>query len=143
MNFKSILMIAAVAVGLLASNAVRADTFYLHADKTYSQSDTDKTIWWDAPSGGNNMSSGFAGNTFVLNNFNYQTETTSGGTRSFDGTMVLDSETITIYSGGFNLGGLDWSDVEPLIKQQLGDVEAEIYLYSKYVPGKQAVESGS
>ena len=41
------------------------------------------------------------------------------------------------------VGGLDWSDVEPLIKQQLGDVEAEIYLYSKYVPGKQAVESGS
>jgi O-acetyl-ADP-ribose deacetylase (regulator of RNase III) len=38
------------------------------------------------------------------------------------------------------VGGLDWDKVLPLIKNQLGDVAAEIYIYSDYVPGKQAKE---
>lgn len=38
------------------------------------------------------------------------------------------------------VGGLDWSQVQPLILSQLADVDATIYLYSKYVPGKKAIE---
>jgi O-acetyl-ADP-ribose deacetylase (regulator of RNase III) len=39
------------------------------------------------------------------------------------------------------VGGLEWVDVEPLISTQLADVDADIYVYSKYVPGKKASES--
>jgi len=38
------------------------------------------------------------------------------------------------------VGGLEWTDVRPLIYAQLGDVGAEIYLYKTYVPGKKAAE---
>lgn len=38
------------------------------------------------------------------------------------------------------VGGLDWADVRPLIDNQLGDVEADIYVYAKYVPGQPASE---
>jgi O-acetyl-ADP-ribose deacetylase (regulator of RNase III) len=37
---------------------------------------------------------------------------------------------------GTGLGGLDWSEVRPLIENQLGDVAAEIYVYSEHAPGK-------
>jgi O-acetyl-ADP-ribose deacetylase (regulator of RNase III) len=38
------------------------------------------------------------------------------------------------------VGGLDWSVVRPLIRSQLGDVDAEIYVYARYVPDKKAAE---
>ena len=38
------------------------------------------------------------------------------------------------------VGGLDWSDVKPLIDNQLADVAAEIYVYHRYIPGKKADE---
>jgi O-acetyl-ADP-ribose deacetylase (regulator of RNase III) len=38
------------------------------------------------------------------------------------------------------VGGLDWADVRPLIERQLGDVEADVYVYQTYVPGKKAAE---
>jgi O-acetyl-ADP-ribose deacetylase (regulator of RNase III) len=38
------------------------------------------------------------------------------------------------------VGGLDWTEVRPLIHKQLGGVKADIYLYELYVPGKKAVE---
>jgi O-acetyl-ADP-ribose deacetylase (regulator of RNase III) len=38
------------------------------------------------------------------------------------------------------VGGLAWADVKPLIFNQLGDVPADIYVYSEYVPGQQADE---
>ena len=38
------------------------------------------------------------------------------------------------------VGGLDWNAVQPLIRSQLGDVDADIYVYSRYVPGKKAAE---
>jgi O-acetyl-ADP-ribose deacetylase (regulator of RNase III) len=38
------------------------------------------------------------------------------------------------------VGGLDWSEVRPLIEKQLGDLPADVYVYSEYVPGKQAAE---
>ena len=39
------------------------------------------------------------------------------------------------------VGGLSWSDVEPLISQKFGDVKIPVYLYSDYVPGKSAEEA--
>lgn len=38
------------------------------------------------------------------------------------------------------VGGLEWQDVQPLISNQLSDVEAAVYLYSQYTPGKKAAE---
>lgn len=38
------------------------------------------------------------------------------------------------------VGGLEWADVEPLIKNQLSDVDAAIFVYRQFVPGKKAVE---
>lgn len=40
------------------------------------------------------------------------------------------------------VGGLDWADVEPLIRNQLGDAGATIYVYKTYVPGKKGSEPG-
>jgi len=40
------------------------------------------------------------------------------------------------------VGGLDWNDVRPLIESQLGGLEAQIYVYTIYHPGQQAVEPG-
>jgi hypothetical protein len=39
------------------------------------------------------------------------------------------------------LGGLDWSEVRPLIDNQLGDVAAEIYVYRESSTGKKAAGS--
>jgi O-acetyl-ADP-ribose deacetylase (regulator of RNase III) len=38
------------------------------------------------------------------------------------------------------VGGLEWSDVQPLIVQFLGDVPIPIYLYTNYQQGQQAIE---
>ena len=38
------------------------------------------------------------------------------------------------------VGGLDWAEVQPLIRQQLADSDADIYVYQAYVPGKKAAE---
>jgi O-acetyl-ADP-ribose deacetylase (regulator of RNase III) len=38
------------------------------------------------------------------------------------------------------VGGLDWSEVRPLIHNQLGDTSAAIYVYQQYLPGKKAEE---
>jgi O-acetyl-ADP-ribose deacetylase (regulator of RNase III) len=35
------------------------------------------------------------------------------------------------------IGGLDWTQVRPLIDNQLGDIDAEIYLYHEPAPGKK------
>ena len=40
------------------------------------------------------------------------------------------------------IGGLAWDDVLPLIKNQLGDLDANIYVYADFQPGKQAKEEG-
>ncbi|MEQ1825371.1 MAG: macro domain-containing protein [Pirellula sp.] len=39
------------------------------------------------------------------------------------------------------VGGLDWSDVKPLVEQHLGDLPIPIYVYSSYHPGIQAKEA--
>jgi O-acetyl-ADP-ribose deacetylase (regulator of RNase III) len=36
------------------------------------------------------------------------------------------------------LGGLEWDEVKPLIENQLGDVEADIYIYRESAPSKKA-----
>ena len=38
------------------------------------------------------------------------------------------------------VGGLDWADVEPLIEQQLGDLDIPIYVYIVYHPDQTAKE---
>lgn len=38
------------------------------------------------------------------------------------------------------VGGLDWSEVRPLIENQLGDVAADIYVYSERAVGKSTAE---
>lgn len=40
------------------------------------------------------------------------------------------------------VGGLKWEDVSPLIHNVLGDVNADIYVYSTFVKGQQADEVG-
>ena len=40
------------------------------------------------------------------------------------------------------VGGLEWKEVQPLINNQLSDIDADIYLYRKYIPGKKANEPG-
>ncbi|NND97821.1 MAG: macro domain-containing protein [Pirellulaceae bacterium] len=39
------------------------------------------------------------------------------------------------------VGGLDWSDVKPLIEHHLGDLHIPIYVYSEYHQGQAAKES--
>lgn len=39
------------------------------------------------------------------------------------------------------VGGLDWSDVEPLIKQHLGDLKIPVVVYETYAKGKKAAEN--
>lgn len=41
------------------------------------------------------------------------------------------------------VGGLDWGDVETLVRQHLGDVPIPVFVYTTYQPGKQAVEPGA
>ena len=41
------------------------------------------------------------------------------------------------------VGGLDWADVEPLIRNHLGDAGVNVYVYTTYVPGKKASEPGA
>lgn len=41
------------------------------------------------------------------------------------------------------VGGLDWNDVEPLIDEQLGDLEIPVYVYATYHAGKKALEPAS
>lgn len=38
------------------------------------------------------------------------------------------------------VGGLDWSDVMPLIKHHLGDIKIPVYVYVEYHPGQKAKE---
>lgn len=38
------------------------------------------------------------------------------------------------------VGGLKWEDVQPLIMNQLSDVDANIYVYREYIPNKKAAE---
>ena len=39
-------------------------------------------------------------------------------------------------------GGLDWSEVQPLIKQHLGDLAIPVYVYTVYHKGQKAAEPG-
>lgn len=39
------------------------------------------------------------------------------------------------------VGGLDWSDVKPLIEKHLGDLDIPVYVYATYHKGEKANES--
>lgn len=36
------------------------------------------------------------------------------------------------------VGGLDWAEVEPLIRKHLGDLNVDVYVYSHFKPGVKA-----
>lgn len=40
------------------------------------------------------------------------------------------------------VGGMDWTEVKEMLNRQLGDLNADVYIYSQYQPGVQAVEPG-
>jgi len=40
------------------------------------------------------------------------------------------------------VGGLEWSDVQPLIEKQLSDLTIPVYIYADFVPGQTAKETG-
>ena len=40
------------------------------------------------------------------------------------------------------VGGLDWADVFPLVRQYLGDLPIPIFVYTTYHKGQQATEPG-
>jgi O-acetyl-ADP-ribose deacetylase (regulator of RNase III) len=40
------------------------------------------------------------------------------------------------------VGGLDWSDVKPLIEQRLGDLDIPVYIYTEFRAGEAAAEPG-
>ncbi|MEQ1905443.1 MAG: macro domain-containing protein [Pirellulaceae bacterium] len=40
------------------------------------------------------------------------------------------------------IGGLNWGDVQPLVKQHLGDLPIPIFLYTNFQKGQQATEPG-
>ncbi|HFD11741.1 MAG TPA: Appr-1-p processing protein [Crenotrichaceae bacterium] len=40
------------------------------------------------------------------------------------------------------IGGLEWVEVEPLIHNQLGDLDIPVYVYTVYHPGQKAKEPG-
>ncbi len=40
------------------------------------------------------------------------------------------------------VGGLNWKDVEPLIKKVLGDLKIPVFVYTEYKKGVAATESG-
>ncbi len=39
------------------------------------------------------------------------------------------------------VGGLDWSEVEPLLKKHLGDLNIPIFIYTTYKKGERAAEA--
>lgn len=39
------------------------------------------------------------------------------------------------------VGGMDWAEVEPLIRQHLGDLKIPVYVYETYAKGVKAPES--
>jgi O-acetyl-ADP-ribose deacetylase (regulator of RNase III) len=39
------------------------------------------------------------------------------------------------------VGGLDWSDVQPMIEQHLGDLNIPVYIYETFEQGKKAAEN--
>jgi O-acetyl-ADP-ribose deacetylase (regulator of RNase III) len=42
---------------------------------------------------------------------------------------------------GTGVGGLDWSEVRPLIESQLGNLTADVYVYRERTPGKKGSEA--
>lgn len=101
------LLLLVLAGACLSPLPAMADISYLQANKTFGQPDDDRSIWWNHPAAGTNTAesgAGFAGNTFVLNGFTYQTENTTA-TGSFDGTMVSDSESTINYAIVRDSGG--------------------------------------
>ena len=56
---------------------------------------------------------------------------------------IIEKESITsiaLPKLATGVGGLDWSDVEPLIEQHLGDLKIPVVIYETYAHGEKAPE---
>ena len=53
-----------------------------------------------------------------------------------------DIKSIALPRLATGVGGLDWSEVLPLIRTNLGDLEIPVYVYTNYQKGVQANEPG-
>lgn len=75
-------------LGMALSGAIMADTFYLQSNINGGTT-IDKSLWFDAPSGGTDMAT--LGADFFGNNFNLQTnQVWNTDMVSFDGTLVIE-----------------------------------------------------
>ena len=50
-------------------------------------------------------------------------------------------QSIAIPKLATGVGGLDWAEVEPLIKQHLGDLDIPVYVYTVYHAAEKATEA--
>ena len=60
-------------------------------------------------------------------------------------TKIVKKEAITsiaLPKLATGVGGLEWSEVYPVIKERLGDLETPVYLYTEFHAGQQAREPG-
>lgn len=51
-----------------------------------------------------------------------------------------DIRTLALPRLATGVGGLDWAEVQPLITHHLGDLDADIYVYTTYHAGMKATE---
>jgi len=90
----------AIAMVMLAVS-VQAATYYLQADMPVNSTPLDKTLWFDAPSGGTDMNSlgvPFAGNRFDVNGKQLRAPITAGSS-TFDGTFAVGSAFCMLLTG--------------------------------------------
>lgn len=61
-------------------------------------------------------------------------------------TKIIADEAITsiaLPKLATGVGGLEWDDVYPLVKEKLGDLDIPVYVYTEFHAGQQASEPGS
>ncbi len=102
-----------VLLGLFMGGAVWSDEFYLHANMPPNSTPNDKTLWFDAPTGGTTLAAlekPAMGNRFNLNGFDLRAPGTSKSSL-FNGTLVVGDAGAGIcllYATEWNLvGGVD------------------------------------
>jgi hypothetical protein len=96
---------------MLLGGSVMASVFYLHADMPANATPLDKTLWFDAPSGGADMGTApFTGNRFDVNGKILRTPNSSTTTSTFGGTIVVSAAgagLAELHTLGWNLFGMD------------------------------------
>lgn len=54
-----------------------------------------------------------------------------------------EAKSIAVPMLATGVGGLEWSEVSPLVQQHLGDLAVPVFVYVNYQPGQQAHEPGA